>query len=112
MNFLLLIEVFTYKKGEETPFVPLRILEVPYLRRKEVNYGYHTFNNLVSTRVEPESWVKGIFIIPKDREYIDGFYVHEANRASSTLIYFGKYNWWNRFRLKRKYGWKCLDGLV
>lgn len=96
---------FLYYKGKRTKEVML------YCARysSSVYEGYHTYNKL--SHAEDSARHVGIFIIPKGEKYIEGYFSDKPNRVSSSLIYFGEYNWWNRWRLKKKYGRNCLETL-
>lgn len=101
---------FVYKKWKINDNVALVAIPesdmYPHSSCCSINEGYHSY---VPGRATHDK-KRHLFIIPKGAYYyIGGVNTHphfENGYVSSTIIFVGKNNWWNRMVAKLKYGVK------
>lgn len=95
------VEGYFYKKGlqEHVDVSPKQFIYDSY---SYIYQGYHSYKDKNRKHLYGKTC---LFIIPKDTVYYKGGSNEVGNDSyvSENIIYVGKDNWWNRFKIKHKY---------
>lgn len=108
LGFIPEFRTFSYGRYVKQKYVKLRPGVLYQGGAYIVDEGYHSFNKLQDCKDASHRYSDlGLFIIPKGAQYIDGVWDNFTwcdNRVSTTLIYLGKNNKFNRWIAKIFYG--------
>lgn len=98
---------YVYKKGEiQTPVTLIITPRYGYDRIGKRIKGYSIWEGYHSRNETSISKKSHLFIIPKGAGYIVGGENSDIldNYVSTSIIYVGRNNWWNRYWQGKKYG--------